>query len=158
MRFPRTIVNAGISLYLLLTACAFSFTLFRWSPLPFPLVKFFYGMMAPYQDYSDRNADLVAEGQKADGTWEHIDLLPYFPVSTGERTYRMYMQTARNRGSDIAEASYERFRELLHERENARGRVYSDVRLAFEIWPASPAGFEALRLPTFTERFDPMAL
>ena len=158
MRIRETAINAGIVAYLVLTICALSFTLFRSSPLPISVVGYFYGMMAPYQGYSPYNADLNAEGRRTDGVWERIDLQQYFPVSTGERTYRMNMQTARNRGQRVAEASYEKFKALLNEHETQRGHIYSDIRLSFDVWPASPAGFIALRQPAFTTQFSHLDL
>lgn len=158
MRFRSVLLNFSIIGYLGLTICALSFTLFRSSPLPISVVSYFYGMIAPYQGYSEYSADLKAEGLKSDGAWEAIDLTKYFPVSMGERTYRMNMQTARNRGRSVAEAAYENLKIQLKEHEGERGHLYSDIRLTFDVWPTSPAGFAALRLPAFTTHFDPLDL
>lgn len=158
MDLRKIIVQAGIVTYLVLTLCALLFTLFRFTPLPISVVGYFYGMMAPYQGFSPYNADLIAEGKTADGGWEQIDLEYYFPVSTGERTYRLYMQTARNRGPEVAAAAYEELRRLIQEKEATRGNVYDEILLTFEVWPASAEGFDALRTPERTRQYDPLAL
>jgi len=72
------IISLGILAYLFLTLCAFSYTFSRRSPLPAQYVRYFYGMMAPYQGYTVTNFALIAEGQTSAGTIERIDR--HFPL------------------------------------------------------------------------------
>lgn len=151
-------ISLGIALYLSFTANALVYTVIHRSLLPTPVIRYFYGMMAPYQGYSTYNVELVAEGKKADGSWDTIDLLPYFPGSTGERTFREFLLSHRVRGQEVTQRGYERMAEQLREKESKHGRPYAAVRLIFEMWPVSPDGYESFRLPAFTERRDPLTL
>ena len=149
----RLILRQGlIFVYLLLTLSAFCYTLSRWPIfLRLPLTSIAYSMMAPYQSYTVRNIDLLAEGQLPDGTWHKIDLTPYFPFDSGETMDRKYLFTFRWRGSDAHLAAYHSLASqvLAHEQEN--GKPYKALRLSWQSWPASPAGYDALRLSAFTE-------
>ncbi|TSC60805.1 MAG: hypothetical protein Greene041662_37 [Candidatus Peregrinibacteria bacterium Greene0416_62] len=158
MHLRKSFISLGIGLYLFVTANALAYTVFRKSLLPTPIIRYFYGMMAPYQGYSTHNAELVAEGQKTDGAWEVIDLLPYFPGSIGERTFREFLLSHRAQGKEATRQGYEHLIEQIRIQEAHRGRTYSDIRLAFDTWPMAPDGYETLRLPAFTRRIDPLTL
>lgn len=158
MRLRETCLSTMIALYLLLTANALSYTLFRASLFPTRIIRYFFGMMAPYQGYSTRHLELVAEGETSEGAWERIDLLPYFPGSTGERTFRQFLLSMRVRGDDAARDGYRRMAEEIRSREAENGRIWTAVRLSMETWPVSPDGFETLRVPAFTRRLDPFTL
>ena len=148
----------GILLYLICTFCAWTYTLFRWSPVSPHIVRFFYGMMAPYQNYSLINVELIAEGQADDGIRKRIDLGPYFPESRGERAFRTFLIDFRVQGTENTRHAYRRLAEAIRAQEAARGRDCRTVELTFESWPVSPKGFSALRLPPFTAQIDPLAL
>src|SRR3989344_8507561 len=87
MSLRRVLTHTLIITYLFLTAYAFFFTMVRQkiSIVPEGVLHFFYGMMAPYQGYTTYNFDLLAEGKRDDGTWERIDLDPYYPMIRGHQ-------------------------------------------------------------------------
>lgn len=158
MRLRHSVLSLGIGLYLFVTANALTYTIFRRSLLPTPVIRYFYGMMAPYQGYSTQNIELVAEGKRADDSWETIDLLPYFPGSTGERTFREFLLSHRAQGKEVTRQGYARLAEEIRIQETHRGRPYTEIRLAFDTWPMAVDGYEMLRLPAFTRRIDPLTL
>lgn len=145
----------GILLYLFFTFCAFTYTLFRWPALPGHAERFFFGMMGPYQGYSLQNVEMVAEGKNAHGTWETIDLQPYFPGSRGERGFRSFLLDFRT-SEEATTLAYRRFERLIQEYESAHGRSYIGVSVSFDAWPASPEGWYAQRKPPFVKRVDPL--
>lgn len=104
--------------------------------------------MAPYQGDTDFNDDLWAEGKLADGTWETINLDPYFPVGFGERNVRKHLKTFAN-PHDLQWHAFNRFAIQLLDRKHRDGVDYGAVRLTWLQWPRSPGGFEFLRLPLF---------
>ncbi|OGJ60701.1 hypothetical protein A3C37_00710 [Candidatus Peribacteria bacterium RIFCSPHIGHO2_02_FULL_53_20] len=158
MRLRRTLVSFGIGLYLFVTANALVYTVFRKSLLPTPVLRYFYGMMAPYQGYSTYNFELVAGGKTEEGAWEMIDLLPYFPGSTGERTFREFLLSRRAQGEEETRKGYEQLAGQLRRTEAEHGRSYTEIRLSFDTWPMARDGYEALRLPAFTRRVNPITL
>ena len=83
--------------YIIVTISAFLYTLFRIQlPLvPWIFTRWSYMLMAPYQGYATYNEDIIAEGQLPDGTWETIDLSPYFPYTLGETNVRLRMRSFR---------------------------------------------------------------
>lgn len=156
MRAKERLISMGILLYLFFTCSALSYTLFRRSPLPPRIIRFFYGMMAPYQQNSVENIDIVAEGKTADGTWVTIHLDPYFLQSPSERVFQALLLSFRARGTQSAQSAYDRLAAAILAQEHARGRQYADIRLFFEQWPASPEGFSAQHIAAFTKRLDPL--
>ena len=151
-RFPlrHAFVSVLVVTYLAITAEALLYTLFRVRAWPWPLVRWSYGMMAPYQGDTDFNDDLLAEGKRADGTWQKIDLDPYFPVGHGEKNVRKHLRTFKPaEGVDPAgyHAAFSVFGKQLLERERLRGREYRAVRLTWQQWPRSPLGYEARKNP-----------
>lgn len=145
---PRIIVgNIFLGLYFWVTLGAVLLTMLRiWLPFPKSLIGYSYGMMAPYQSFETQNGEAYIEGRKSDGTWERIDLLPYYPVLTGERTVREITALF-----DKDPAAQSRKREILGklilEKERKAGRQYSAVRLGWVAWPSSPFGFRAMQQP-----------
>lgn len=158
MRLRDAYISAGIGLYLFFTANAFAYTIAQRSLLPRRVVRYFYGMMAPYQGYSTHNFELVAEGKAEDGSWKVINLLPYFPGSTGERTFREFLLSRRAQNEAATQQGYANLAEQVRLKEAEYGRIYSEVRLSFDTWPMAPDGYETLRLVTFTHRVDPLTL
>ncbi len=150
------LISMGILLYLFFTCSALSYTLFRWSPVHPRIVRFFYGMMAPYQENSVNNIDIVAEGKTPQGTWMVIDLHPYFLKSPSERVFHALLLSFRTRGKQAGQNAYDRLSAEIRRLEEERGREYSEVRLFFEEWPASPEGFSAQHIAVFTKRLDPL--
>jgi hypothetical protein len=148
----RLLQHAVILLYLTVTFGAFFFTMTKheFPFLPYPVIHWSYGMMAPYQGDTDWNADLRAEGLK-DGSWERIDLNPYFPFGHGEKNVRMFLRIYLGRGLNGQRDKYTELALQILDRERERGKEYASVRLYFDTWWRSPDGFEALRLPGFTE-------
>ncbi|MBT5237477.1 hypothetical protein HOL63_03870 [Candidatus Peregrinibacteria bacterium] len=134
--------------YIFLTICALSYTLGR-KQVPgvkWPFVTHFYAMMAPFQNYTTSNAELVAEGYR-NRTWERIDLTNYLPHSRGEIAIRTRMSSFNDKKS-----IYTAMAEKLQTMEAANGRVYSSIRIVWEKWPKSQYGFYEGHTPDDTTR------
>jgi len=126
--------------YIFVTFCALYYTLAR-KQIPhvdWPIITHFYAMMAPFQNYTTENAELVAEGMVSDGTWHRIDLTQYFPHSRGEIAIRTRLS-----GFTDTQSRYRTMAKRLQELETVKGRQYSSVRLIWEKWPKSQYGFYA---------------
>ena len=113
--------------------------------IPWPVLRYFYGMMAPYQGYSTVNADLLAEGKNPDGTWERIDLDRYYPMIRGNRIMYRRLRSFLSQGEAAHQQKYTELATLLLKREKRRGETYAAVRLTWQEWPVSPLGWDALR-------------
>jgi len=129
--------------FLAFSTGGFYYTMTREYPpfIHWRLSRFSYGMIAPWQTYTVNNTELIAEGKLSDGSWERIDLKRYFPYQIGERNIR---ETIRTLGGNRTE-EYRHMASEIQERENERGKTYSNIRLSWEKWPKSPLGYEALR-------------
>lgn len=121
-------------------------------PLPEWVTHWSYGMMAPYQGDTSWNGDFLYEGQLPDGTWEPIDVDAYLPYSFGERNVRKFLRVYQRYGDAEHRRRFGEFALLLLEREQDRGRPYTSVRVFFDQWERSPAGYEYLHTPLFTTR------
>ncbi|TSC78805.1 MAG: hypothetical protein G01um101425_964 [Candidatus Peregrinibacteria bacterium Gr01-1014_25] len=146
----RAIVLAYLAVTLLGLRAAMTH---RVPQLPFlhAAVFFSYAMAAPYQGDTWWNGALAAEGRHPDGTWEAIELTPYFPMGNGEANARMFLRSLKPAGRRFAAAVDIGLQ--LQAREAEQGRTYDRVRVLWEEWPRSPEGFAALRRePYFTLR------
>ncbi len=133
--------------------------MFRWKPLGFTIIFPTYGMMAPYQGYAREHRELIAEGQRRDGTWERIDLLLYYPGRRGEGVVRQQMRALEwFRGTEVLLSSYKRLAVQVQALEAEEGRRYTTVRFAWEVWPPSTEDYEALRHPPFSRTVDVITL
>lgn len=147
----KRVLQYGVLLtYVAVNAAAFLFTMTRVQVLPTWAMRYSYAMMAPYQTFNTRNADLRAEGRMGSGAWQTVDLHPYYPYGHGEANARTYLLIARWAAMESGDethlrAGYQRLTEELLALERARGRPFTQVRLLWETWPSSPAGFEAYR-------------
>ncbi len=83
--------------------------------------------------------EVVAFGSDATGE-RRIDLAKYFPVSRGQMAYRLWFQTSRNAGPEVAEQHYADLANQIERKENVR-----DVHFMIETWPRSQLGYDALR-------------
>ena len=151
----RLLAHGFVLCYLALTASAFFFTMTK---IPVPLIperllRFSYGMMAPYQGYSTVIGDLLAEGERSDGTWETIDLDPYYPMILGNQLMFRQLRSFERDGEAVHKEKYTELARLLRDREEWRGRAYEAVRLTRIEWPTSPAGFAALRREPFLTKY-----
>lgn len=135
-----------------MTVEAFVLTMFKVRLPPYPLVHWAYGMMAPYQGDTSWNADFVYEGLRGDGAWESIDVDAYMPYGFGERNVRKFLRIYKGLGDAGHRQKFGEFALLLLDRERAHGREYRAVRVWFEQWPRSPAGYGYLHTPLFTAR------
>ena len=118
--------------------CALVYTLSK-KQIPriqWPYVTHFYAMMAPFQNYTTDNAEMMIYGQDASGVWTKIDYSKYFPFGRGEYAIRIRMTSF----SDKKSKYYEIARKIL-EAENANGARYTSVRMQWEKWPKSQYDF-----------------
>lgn len=155
MQLRRILQIVALLVFLTVTIAGFVFTMTRvYVPLiPRRLIHFSYGMMAPYQGDVPWNADLGAEGQRADGSWVDVDLDPYYPFEFGEKNVRMHMRSFKAFGDEVRREKFSELAEQLLAHERERGRPYQALRLSWYLWPRSPAGFTFLRHePFFLER------
>jgi hypothetical protein len=155
----RIAAHVIIVAYLLLSLEAFTYTMFRRhiGMFPWPLAGYFYAMMAPYQGYMRWNFDFLAQGKRPDGTWEMIDLLPYYPsYSRGQRNIRQSLLMVRWKGErqhdpEMLHQRYKDLARLLQQQEARQGRPYDGIRLWRQDWPMSHEGYEALREPIYSQ-------
>ena len=151
----KLLQRAVVIAYLMITAGAFVFTMTKLEPpLPEDVLRWSYGMMAPYQGDTSWNADFVYEGQLPDGSWEAIDVDPYMPYGFGERNVRKFLRVYEREGLPMQRRKFTEFGQLLLDRERARGKQYSELRVFFESWPRSPISYDALRTPLFRTAHD----
>ena len=130
--------QAFLAAYFFLTLCALCYTMGRVQLLnvPWPLYTHFYAMMAPFQNYITHNVELVAEGQTHAGTWERIDMVPYFPHSRGEYAIRSRLSSFSDK-----KRYYRVIAKKLIVLEAERGRPYTHVRLQWHKWKKHKDGF-----------------
>lgn len=146
------LLQAIVITYLAWTACAFVLTMTKFQLLPMSILRWSYGMMAPYQGDTPWNADFTYEGRLPDGSWQLIDIAYYFPHQFGEANVRRFIRTYQASGTLEHRDKFTEFAEVLLAHEHARGKKYDAVRIWYEEWPRSPAGYSALHLPAFTTR------
>lgn len=131
----------------------------RWKPLGFTAIFPFYGMMAPYQGYAREHRELIAQGKKADGQIERINIRAYYPGRRGEGVVRQQMRALEwFRGSDALVDSYKQLAQQIQLLEREQGRNYIAVSLAWEVWPPSVEGYEALRYSPYSRMVPVIAL
>ncbi len=148
----RFIQQTIVIVYLAVTAGALTYTMARIRILPRWATRWSYGMMAPYQGDNSWSADVVYEGERPDGTRRSIDLDPYMPYIFGEQNQRKFLVAFRTPDGELQRRKVTEFALLLLDRERARGNEYRTIRVYFEQWDRSPAGYEFLHTPVFTAR------
>src|SRR3989338_3029296 len=148
----RFIQQTIVLVYLAVTAGSLIYTLGRVRVLPKWATRWSYGMMAPYQGDTSWNADFVYEGERPDGSRRKIDLDPYMPYGFGERNQRKFLIAFKTPDGELQRRKFTEFALLLLDRERARGNDYRTIRVSFEQWDRSPAGYEFLHTPVFTTR------
>ena len=161
MYFRRIAAHLLVIFFLAITLDAFAYTMFRVHSgvLPWGVVRYFYALMAPYQGFRIWNMDLLAEGKREDGSWERIDLAPYYPsYSRGQTNVRQELLMLHWRGQawgdpTFRHRTYESLALRLQQEEAKRGRPYVAIRLTWEEWPPSPAGYEFLRRDPYMKRW-----
>ncbi len=148
--FPQ---QAVLLIYLAVTAGALIFTFTKVALLlPEAVTHWSYGMIAPYQGDTSWNGDFIYEGQRSDGSWEVIDLDPYMPYIFGEQNARKFLRVYQRLGNLDHRRKFGEFALLVLDRERARGKSYQAIRVWFDQWDRSPAGYEYLHTPEFTRR------
>ena len=133
--------------FLVMTTYALAYTMTRTQFLPFipwPVLHYHYGMMAPYQGTTSYNADLLAEGLR-DGTWHTINLEPCYPMIRGNKIMYRRMRSFSFLGNDIHKQKYAELAAKLRALEERKGNAYESIRLTWEEWPKSALGWDALR-------------
>ena len=150
----RVLRHTAVLAYLLVTAIAFVFTMTRVRiPLvPYKVMHWSYGMMAPYQGDTSWNGDFIYEGQLANGTWEVISLDRYMPFGFGEKNVRKFLRVYQKYGAEEHHKKFTEHALMLLDRERARGKDYTAVRVWFDQWPRSNGGYEFLHTREFTTR------
>jgi hypothetical protein len=144
--------KSAVVLYVLVTACAFVLTMTKIPLLPIPIVRWSYGMMAPYQGDADWNADFLYEGRLPDGSWATIDADRYYPQQFGERNVRKFLRMYQALGPREHVRKFTELALLLLNHEHKRGQPFTAVRISYEEWPRSPAGYWFLHQPAFVTR------
>ncbi len=134
-------------LLILATALLYVLSRFPLPPILRPIVRFHYGMIAPYQGDTDWNAALSAVATLPGGATERVDLSPYFPHFFGEANARQFLLGFQARGDLVRREKYAELAQQLLERERVRGKRYASLALSFDQWPRSPEGFFALHDP-----------
>lgn len=134
----RILRQAFILTYIFLTMCALVFTLSKKQVphIKWPLVTHFYAMMAPFQNYTTDNAEMMIYGQDRNGLWNKIEYREYFPFGRGEYAIRMRMTSFGDK-----KAKYMEIARRILEAENAKGSGYTSVRMQWERWPKSQYDF-----------------
>lgn len=151
MPIRRLLVHGFLLVYITLTFLAFCFTMIRWKPLGFTAIFPFYGMMAPYQGYAREHRELIAQGKKIDGQIERINIRAYYPGRRGEGVVRQQMRALEwFRGTGALLAAYEHLATHIQTLEREQGRAYTSISLAWEVWPPSISGYDALRHPPYS--------
>lgn len=135
MSFWRhTLGHALIVSYFIIVALGTAQAVKRTDYVPIKSITIFmYGMLAPYQGHSVTTEAFLAEGF-ADGEWREIDLAPYYPVLTGERSMREWHVYANWAQYESNDAIYRAYAEKLRALEAAAGREYEQVRLSWIQW------------------------
>lgn len=134
----RLLRQAFLLTYIFLSFCALSYTLAR-KQIPhvdWPMVTHFYAMMAPFQNYTTHNAQMMIYGKDAEDQWTKIAVEPYYPFWHGEYAIRIRMTSFTDKKAKYTEVS----RRIL-EAENAKGHEYVSVRMQWEKWPKSQYAF-----------------
>ena len=149
----RFLQQAVVLVYLIVAFCALLFTFTKTAfPQPEWVTHWSYGMMAPYQGDTSWNGDFIYQGQLSDGTWETINLDPYMPYIFGERNVRKFLRIYQRYGNLEHRKKFTEYALQLLDRERVRGKHYLAIRVYFDQWDRSPAGYEFLHTPLFTAR------
>lgn len=149
----RFLQHALILVYLTLTASALFYTFTKVaSPLPERIFRWNYGMMAPYQADTSWNFDVLYEGRLPNGEWQTIDIDRYMPYGFGERMVRKYLLAYVHEGEVVRRQKFTELASLVLAHERERGSPYTAVRVYLDTWDRSPAGYEALHVPSLTYR------
>lgn len=142
---PRILGHALVLSYLAVIVLGTAHAVRRLDPVPFGRVTiFFYGMLAPYQGYSEVSEGYLAE-VLVQGAWYPVDLAPYYPVLPGERSMRewhTYANWAHYPSEEEVHRAYaERLLELVDRNEG--GRHPEALRLSWVQWRPQPHAFRA---------------
>lgn len=149
----RVVLHSIAIAYICISLTGVLYTMFRIRiPVLWPLQRFSYETMAPFQKYAVANQSLVAEGLSKGGTWVDIPLKAYMPYHNGEEYIRARLMTFQAQGEDVRDRQYVKLAGHIQRLEQGNGRDYKRVRLILEQWPKSPNGREADRKPELTER------
>jgi hypothetical protein len=139
--FGRLLGHGLVLSYLAVLSLGAVHAVRRLDPVPFGRVTiFFYGMLAPYQGYSETSEGYLAEGF-ADGAWREIDLAPYYPVLPGERSMREWHTYANWAQFPSNDAAWRAYAAKILALEAAAGRPYERVRLSWIQWRPAVESF-----------------
>ena len=133
--------------FLFITGYAFAYTMVRVEFLPFVpwvVLRYHYGMMAPYQGINAFNVDLLAEGLR-NNEWRTIDLDSYYPMILGNKIMYRRMRSFSFLGVKAHGKKYAELAQKLLTLEKEKGSAYESLRLTWQEWPKSPLGWDVER-------------
>ncbi len=154
-KLTLTLTHGCVLVYLAITAAAYIYTIsgYKVPLLPWPLVRFSYGMMAPFQGYVTFEQGLLAEGSNDNQHWEKINHQKYFPYLRGERVLREWLLPFREPDKKaLLKKKYGDLAAQIQAAEAREGRNYLRIRLHWERWPVSPLGHEVLHKDPYITR------
>ena len=114
-------------LFMTLYALIFTMTRVQYFPfIPWTVLRFHYGMMAPYQGISATNADLLAEGLR-EGSWHRIDLDPYYSMVRGSQVMYRRMRSFSFLEPEVYQQKYSELAKKFLRLEAERGEEYESI-------------------------------
>jgi hypothetical protein len=99
-------------------------------------------MMAPYQGFNKVHQDFYARGQRADLSWEPINLRQYFPYDRAQRMarsgllsfYLFFNEEDRSK-------RYQQLASSIRIAEQKKGNNYIKLEFGVQKWPISKNGY-----------------
>ena len=150
----KAVLHITILCYLIIAFLAILFALTRIRPpsMLWPVVRYEYEMIAPFQKYGTSHSHLAAQVY-INGTWVSIDLEPYLPFSRAERFIRAKLYSVKSIvGREAKNQLHAQMLEKLQHQEKLHGRTYEKMQLIVEQWPTSPDSFTFFRHKPFLTR------
>ncbi len=144
----RTLLDAIIFVYLLITIGGLITTVTHESPVPrlAAFTEFSYGMLAPYQGDDDQNREPVVVGTDASGTTTLVPVDLYFAGRHGERNARQRLQIFLFENERMREQALIPFLIQILEHEHRKGNPYVRLDWYEDQWTRSPQRYDANRM------------
>lgn len=152
MHFKKIASHLLIVVYLVITASGalYSFTRYAVPFIPFRVMWFSYGMMAPYRGLDDHASSMSVEGRRAgELEWEVFSIDQYeWPFMRAEKIVRWSSMPFATMSDEMNRLRYKSAAEKILEYHDQ----YESVRLVWEQWPLSYEGYETHRREPFVHR------